>query len=158
MTDDAHTWECPDCQASLPIGILKCKRCGYVQTKAQAAAQAKGVEINQKFCSYVSMQTGKQCPLPGDISHSIKGSRYCGDHVKNPSGPEAEMIYRENVQNYAQIMSDMKNDFHHDPVAWYARNKDTLEAARAKNYLKTSQPDTEADEEREAIQNESNCD
>lgn len=157
MTDDSHQWECPDCQALLPVGILKCKRCGYVRSKTEVQQQNK----DHRLCSFVSSRTGQQCPLPGDISKSFRGDKWCSQHLDCHTGFEAERIYAEICRNLDEIKSAKSDDFHADPVGWYERHKHELPSA-AKPVRQSSEQrgilltdaEREAKAEREAIQSE----
>lgn len=117
MSDDSHTWQCPDCPKKNPLSVWKCI-CGYEQPKFKR--QASDGTRDHRLCHYVSA-AGRQCPLPGDISTDggREPKKWCSGHREHSMGRLAEQIYEDNVRNYPEIMARIKAS--NDLLGWYEK-------------------------------------
>lgn len=162
MTDDTHTWQCPDCPKKNSLAVWKCI-CGHVRKKPE---RGEGGGKDRRFCSFISA-SGRQCPLPGDVSDRIgaDAAGYCSGHLKDRTGPIAEQIFDDNVRNYSDIIARLKGN---DLLTWWnkegraqseqsrAAKPAVDEAAEAeRRRLEAEQLADEARIEREAVQLES---
>jgi hypothetical protein len=119
VNDETHTWQCPDCPKKNPISVWQCI-CGHKREKPNPRSY-DGTGLDRRLCSYMS--NGKQCPLPGDMSDSIKNDqrRWCSGHLRHSLGPIAEQIYDENVQNFENIMARLRDS--NDLMGWWQRQQ-----------------------------------
>lgn len=173
MSDDTHQWECPGCTLMNDNRLTKCQRCKEPRPDSVVERPTEK-PLNPQLCCFVSTRTGKQCPLPGDMSKSCspKAKRYCLGHFRAQDHVEAEQVYDDIVANLDKIKAEMADDFHKDPVGYFERHKERL-AKVAEETAKQYKPsyggadadhvvydeeaeiDMEALEEREAIKAES---
>jgi hypothetical protein len=121
MSDDTHKWECAECEFSNDVRITACQRCRTPRPDIKAD---KETALKHGFCSFVSTRTGRQCPLPGDISLFIskKPKFYCAGHYRTNNIIEAEQAYDDAVAHCDEIISAIKQSFHNDPTGYIERN------------------------------------
>jgi hypothetical protein len=131
---DGYSWVCPKCENKNALKLWTCGHCkSYKRPRPTSQRPMDGVDTDPRLCSYKSV-AGKQCPLPGDASDVIGKDRpgWCGGHMKNKTGPEAEQVYRDNCENYEAIMAGIRGSFHNDPIGWVQRNRPELLAPSQK--------------------------